>query len=119
MLVPVRPRRRLALLGAEQPDDAIAPRMYNDGTYWNLCPNESVVVGTWGWLTCTHIGVRVGSTLSGYPILYACVQFQAGFGAWTPLCSNTGESLSAYQFWGALLTIKNTSADVVMKVRTF
>ena len=39
-----------SLLGG--PDEAAeTPRLHYDGSYWNLWPNESYVVGTWGWLT--------------------------------------------------------------------
>jgi len=103
------------LLGAEMADDEVAQRLYYESGYWNLGYGESLQVGTWGWITYTHIGVR--NDHSGY----RCVQFQAGAGGWADQCAWVGEETKrAYQFWGMLLTIKNSyNWGVTMKVRTW
>ena len=108
------------LLGAEAAPDELVSRLHDDGTYWNLSPNESILVGTWGWITYTHIGMRIGTTLSGPTLLWGCVRFQAGFGPWENLCGPRGqENLQARQFWGALLTVHNDDPATVMRVRTY
>lgn len=102
------------LLGAEPADDEVAPRLYNDGTYWNLDYGESVTVGTWGWITYTTIVMR------HYNWLPICVQFKAGLGAWADFCGPAlVENKRSYQFWGALLTIKNQNPFINVKVRTY
>lgn len=108
-----------SLLGVPD-EDAETPRLYYDGSYWNLSPNESYVVGTWGWLTYTHIGMRIGNAVSGPPLLWGCVEFQAGFAPWDYVCGPSGkENLQARQFWGAILTIHNYQTSHVMRVRTY
>lgn len=102
------------LIGAEAAEDEVTPRLFNDGTYWNLWYGEEVTVGTWGWITYTHIALRHDA--GGY----RCVQFKAGAGAWANLCANSGtEVKAAYQFWGVLLTIRNNYNWNYMKVRTY
>ncbi len=122
------------LLGAEPTDDEVVPRLYNDGKYWNMAPYESILVGTWGWLTYTHIAVRWDYVPPNLPpgpaygagavplpwIPTACARFKAGLGGWANICTaiNT-ETIQAYQFWGALLTVQNIDPSVTLKVRTY
>lgn len=122
------------LLGTEPADDEVTPRLFHDGKYWNLGPWESVVVGTWGWITYTHIAVRWDYVAPNLPpgpaygagaqplpgIPTACVRFKAGFGGWANICPTVNsEKIQAYQFWGALLTVQNIDPNVTLKVRTY
>jgi hypothetical protein len=96
------------LLGAESvAQEEVNPRLYNDGTWWVLGPKESILVGTWGWLTYTNISVRWDYVPPVYnPVPWAlplptCVRFQAGFGGWSNICVwANSQTTQAYQFWG-------------------
>ncbi len=106
------------LLGAEPADDEVSPRLHFDGTWWNLYPNESVNLGTWGWMTYTHIAMKYGGS-GPYYILYDCVSFIAGAGAWDSVCGPQDKlNVQARQFWGVPVTIKNSSSGLKL-VRTY
>jgi hypothetical protein len=107
------------LLGAE-PTDEVTPRLYWDGSHWNLDPGESIFLGTWAWGSYTHIAMRLGKTYGTVTELYACLWFRAGAGPWESLCATPGqESIQARQFWGVAVGLFNFTPNVVLRVRTY
>lgn len=106
-----------ALLGAE-PADEVTPRLWNDGYWWHLGPNEELVVGTWGWLKYTHVSVRWDAVPPPWAILATCLDLYPG-AAYTQICVLPGEQVTrAYQFWGVILKVRNPSGNEIL-VRTY